>query len=54
MDPLKIVKRFYTEIWNAGRLSSVPEICHEDLSFCGSLGETKHGHQGFIEYVNSV
>ena len=53
-NPLDIVNRFYAEIWNEGNLNAIPEICHEEITFRGSLGDTKHGHEGFAEYVTNV
>lgn len=32
----------------------IPELCHAALTFRGSLGDTKHGHEGFAEYVRYV
>jgi steroid delta-isomerase-like uncharacterized protein len=53
-EPVDIVRRFYEEIWNRGDLAAVPEICDRHLVFRGSLGDTKHGHAGFIDYVRYV
>ena len=32
----------------------IPEILHDEFLFRGSLGQEKHGHAGFIEYLDSV
>ena len=53
-EPLKIVGRFYEEIWNQGNLDAIPEICHREIAFRGSLGDTKHGSAGFTDYVKYV
>ena len=53
-EPVDIVKRFYEEIWNQGNLDAIPDICHLEIEFRGSLGDTKHGHEGFADYVRYV
>jgi steroid delta-isomerase-like uncharacterized protein len=52
--PVEIVWRFYEEIWNQGNLTAIPDICHHEMSFRGSLGDRKHGHEGFADYVTYV
>ena len=49
-----VVRRFYDEIWNEGNLDAIPDVCHHRMTFRGSLGDTKIGHDGFAEYVTSV
>jgi len=49
-----IVRRFYEEIWNRGNLDAISEICHAEIAFRGSLGDTRHGHEGFADYVSYV
>ena len=29
-------------------------VLHEDFTFRGSLGQEKHGHDGFAEYVDMI
>ena len=53
-DPVEIVRSFYREIWNAGRLEAIADICHRDMIFRGSLGVHKNGSEGFAEYVRQV
>jgi len=53
-EPVDIVRRFYEEIWNQGNLDAIPDICHREIVFRGSLGDTKHGHEGFADYVRYV
>ena len=53
-DPIEIVRRFYREIWNEGRLEAIADICHRDMIFRGSLGVHKNGAEGFTEYVRDV
>ena len=53
-EPVELVRRFYDEIWNRGNLAAIPEICHREMEFRGSLGDEKRGHEGFAEYVRYV
>ena len=48
------VRRFYAVLWEAHDKTAIPSILHEDLSFRGSLGQLKHGHSGFVEYLDMV
>ncbi len=48
------VRRFYHDIWNIPDVSVVPEVLHPELTFRGSLGAVKQGHDEFIEYLASV
>ena len=45
------VRRFNSEIWNKMNLQEIPSILSSDFEFRGSIGLTKHGHDGFQEYV---
>ena len=51
---MDIVRRFYEEIWNQGNLDAIPGICHAEIAFRGSLGDTRHGHEGLADYVRYV
>lgn len=53
-EAVNIVRRFYEDIWNHGDLEAIPEICHAEMEFRGSLGDTKHGHEEFADYVRYV
>ena len=53
-DHKKIVRRFYEELWNGWNYAIIGEILTQDVSFHGSLGQSKSGHQGFIEYAEFV
>ena len=48
------VRKFYAEIWENKNFEEIPNILHDDFVFHGSLGQEKHGHDGFKEYVNYV
>jgi steroid delta-isomerase-like uncharacterized protein len=53
-QPVDIVRRFYEQIWNRGDLDAIPEICHREMTFRGSLGDSKRGREGFADYVRYV
>lgn len=48
------MRRFYDEIWNIPDFSVIPEILAPDVTFRGSLGAVKRGHDEFADYVRSV
>lgn len=48
------VQQFYEVIWNRRDKSEIPSVLHESFSFRGSLGDEKHGHDGFSEYLDMV
>lgn len=48
------VRRFYEEIWNRPDLSVVPEVLSPVVSFRGSLGSVRVGHDAFCDYVREV
>jgi len=54
MNITDLVRRFYEQIWNRGDKVMIPEILHEGVTFRGSLGQTKRGHDGFAQYVDFV
>jgi steroid delta-isomerase-like uncharacterized protein len=48
------VRRFYDEIWNRQDVSVVPEVLAPNVTFRGSLGPAKVGHDEFIDYLRYV
>ena len=54
MDNEALVRAFYAEIWDAHDTSRVAALLSPELAFRGSLGSVRHGHAGFIDYVDSV
>ena len=52
--PVKLVERFYAEVWNQADEGVAREILAEDFRFRGSLGAEKVGQDGFIAYMRSV
>ncbi len=51
---LRLIERFYNDMWNKFDQSLFPEILHEDLTFRGSLGHVNRGLNEFGESVNFV
>ena len=48
------VREFYAKVWNCYDKGAIPGLLHPEIVFRGSLGEVKHGHGGFIDYLDSV
>ncbi|MCA9811187.1 MAG: ester cyclase [Candidatus Dadabacteria bacterium] len=48
------VRKFYNVIWDEYDKDAIPSVLSTDLTFRGSLGQEKRGHQGFIEYLDFV
>lgn len=48
------VRRFYEVLWNAHDKRAIPSLLDERLTFRGSLGDVRHGHAGFAEYLDRV
>lgn len=51
---IKVVERFYHELWNRWNLDTADEILAEDLRFRGTLGSTLEGREAFKGYVETV
>jgi steroid delta-isomerase-like uncharacterized protein len=51
---LRLIERFYQDMWNKFDKSVFPEILDPQLSFRGSLGQYKKGYQEFGEYVDFI
>ena len=49
-----LVNRFYHELWNHWQFDIISDLLSPDLVFHGSLGTSKTGHEGFIEYANQL
>ncbi len=52
--PKPLVERFYSEVWNHADEKVAREILDPALSFRGSLGPSRRGVDGFIEYMRSI
>jgi steroid delta-isomerase-like uncharacterized protein len=55
LDNRKIlIRRFYEELWNQWDYSIIGELLTNDIVFHGSLDIDKTGHDGFIDYAETV
>lgn len=50
----KLVRRFYEELWNRWDYDIIGEILTPDIVFHGSLNIDATGHDGFIDYAETV
>ena len=50
----KLIERFYNVMWNGWDMATARQILTEDIEFRGSIGLTRTGHDGFIEYMNII
>jgi predicted ester cyclase len=48
------VRDFYATVWNRHDKGAIPGLLHPEIVFRGSLGDEKHGHDGFTDYLDSV
>ena len=53
-DQLRLVKRFYDEMWNRFDTTILDDLLDPDLRFRGSLGQEVVGHAEFAEYVELI
>jgi hypothetical protein len=51
---LEQVRRFYTVLWNAHDKSAIPTVLKDNVSFRGTQGHKKRGHNGFAEYTDFI
>ena len=50
----ELIERFYYEMWNRFDKTLIPVLLANDLEFRGSLGQVKHGHAEFAEYMDFI
>jgi len=50
----KLIRRYYTDLWNRWDDAVVEEIISPDIQFRGSLGVSVSGREGFRGYVAQV
>ena len=53
-DQLRLIDRFYNDMWNRFDKSVFGEILDPKIHFRGSLGQTKVGFDEFGEYVDYI
>src|SRR5262249_57218364 len=53
-DPKSLVGRFYADVWNRADEQAARQILHAELTFRGSLGPSRRGLDGFIDYMRSI
>lgn len=49
-----MIRRFYGELWNLGRLEVADQVMSSGVRFRGSLGSTHEGRDDFKRYVEKV
>jgi steroid delta-isomerase-like uncharacterized protein len=54
MSPRRLVERFYHEVWNKADETVAHAILHRDFAFRASLGPTRTGPDGFIDYMRAI
>jgi predicted ester cyclase len=54
VTPDALVRAFYADIWEAGRLDRIAALMAMDVTFRGSLGPTLRGRDAFTGYVRQV
>jgi steroid delta-isomerase-like uncharacterized protein len=53
-EALAVVRRFYSELWNDGELALIPVLLDPNVTFRGSLGSIRTGHEEVADYVKSL
>lgn len=51
---LRLVDRFYNDMWNRFDKTGFPEILHDTVSFRGSLGQVKRRFKELGDYVDFI
>ncbi|MFM9120372.1 MAG: ester cyclase, partial [Acidimicrobiaceae bacterium] len=54
MSIIRLVERFYGELWNEVNLSAAAEILHPEVSFRGSIGLGASGRAEVCDYISMV
>ncbi len=54
MTPGSLVRAFYADVWEAGRLDRIAVLMDPEVTFRGSLGPVLRGHDAFAGYVRQV
>jgi len=53
-DYKSLVRRYYSELWNAWSLAALEELISPGIVFRGSIGSTVNGIQEFKQYVIKI
>jgi steroid delta-isomerase-like uncharacterized protein len=53
-DYKSLIRRYYSELWNARSPAALEELISPDIVFRGSIGTTVNGIEEFKQYVNRI
>jgi steroid delta-isomerase-like uncharacterized protein len=53
-DYKSLIRRYYSELWNAWSPAALEELISPDIVFRGSIGTTVNGTEEFKQYVNKI
>ena len=51
---MRLVRSFYSDLWNRFDRSQVRRLLTDDVHFRGSLGQVAQGHEQFWQYVEFI
>ena len=54
MSNRELIEQWYNEMWNKWKVDIFPEILHSEITFRGSLGHEKKGHEGLKKYMDFI
>ena len=49
-----LIRRYYSELWNAWSAAALAELISPDIVFRGSIGTAVHGIEEFKRYVGKI
>jgi steroid delta-isomerase-like uncharacterized protein len=53
-DYKSLIRRYYSELWNAWSATALEELISPDIVFRGSIGVAVNGIEEFKQYVNKI
>jgi steroid delta-isomerase-like uncharacterized protein len=53
-DYKSLIRRYYSELWNAWSATALEELISPTIVFRGSIGTTVNGIEEFKQYVNKI
>ena len=53
-DYKSLIRRYYSELWNAWSTTALQELISPNIVFRGSIGTAVHGIEEFKRYVNGI